>query len=70
MKWEVPHPHMVVEYQEKEYGFRGLSNGMRGPSPTLGFPSPGFQSQKEEFLQNLNVKINGDSGHLGERKGI
>lgn len=38
----------------------------RGPSPTLGLPSPGFWCWEEGLHKNLFVKINGDSSHPGK----
>ena len=59
----------VIEQWHGKHSYRGSHEGMRGPCPTQELSSPGFQSREEEFLQNMTVKIGGDSGHLGEIKG-
>lgn len=48
---------MVVEYQQGYLSCGGPPGGASSHNFTPGFHSPGFQCQKEEFPQNLVVKI-------------
>lgn len=59
---------VMVEHQEGEHNCRGPLEGERGPIPTQGLLSLGFQSQEEEFPQNLTIKLSGECGCLGERE--
>lgn len=64
-----PHPRVVVEHWEGYLSCGGSSGGSRGPSPTPGPPSPGFQCWEEDSQQNLAMKISRNSGHSGETEG-
>lgn len=55
------HLHVAAEHREGYLDCGGPPGGARGPSPTPGHPSPGFQYQEEKSPQNLAVKSNGDS---------
>lgn len=57
----VLYPWMAVECQESTTA-EAPPERTKGPSPTHGFPSPEFQTQEEEFPQNLTANISGKSG--------